>query len=212
MQRATFGKRVFAQTAFVALDRAERSYDGAAVAVAAIDIADAALNESRTSTGAPRRVAVAASLEHVAWSYFKACVVAFATALLVSGPMLESNASDGMLSRMFMHAVSGVVMIQLAPLLAIPIRILADVARLVRIPRGYSDALIGGLAGCVMMLPDLTSGLPPRPLSWCFVFGGCFGGFFFWRARRYPGLTRGDRGGAERLYRLLRRVRGRLAT
>jgi len=133
---------------------------------------------------APRTVS-----EHPLWSYFKACVAAFATAILLSGFFMDSNAPAPFASRIFVNFVSGIVMMTFAPLLLIPIRLLSDLFRLVSVPRGVSDILIGGLVGSLMLLPAITEGTAPDPLAGCFVVGGLLGGFVFWRARGYPGLS-----------------------
>ena len=77
-------------------------------------------------------------------------------------------------------------MLSLAPALAIPIRILADAAKVLRLPRGVSDIAIGAACGSLMMLGDLTAGRMPNPMGWGFLIGGGFGGFMFWRGRGYP--------------------------
>ncbi len=145
--------------------------------------------------------------EHAAWSYFKACVAAFATAILLSGFIIDSNAPDAFTSRLFANLISGIVMMTMAPIMLIPIRILADIMKLARIPRGASDILIGGLCGSLMMLPDLMDGQTPRALSLAFIAGGLFGGFVFWRARGYPELDQKHHGKAEAAHAMLERGR-----
>lgn len=146
----------------------------------------------------------------LAWCYFKACVAAFATAILISGLVLGSQAPGSFGSHVFTQLVSGIVMLTLAPLLILPIRVMEDVMRLLRVPRGASDVAIGGLCGALMMLPDLTAGLPPRPLSLAFVAGGLFGGFVFWRSRGYPSLDDGGRKLAELVHAAAQHLRKQL--
>lgn len=76
MQRATFGKRLAAQTSLSTLDRAGSSEDAARFVR---DILETSEEPTRQSRKTP------AALEHVAWSYFKACVVAFVTAVMLMG-------------------------------------------------------------------------------------------------------------------------------
>lgn len=102
-------------------------------------------------------------------------------------------------------------MLTLAPAIAGPIRYLADAAQCHGIPRGWSDVLIGGLCGGFPLLGQLAAGIRPDLTAICFLFGGLFGGFYFWRRRGYPGLAREELGVVEGLYRWLRRIRGRLA-
>ncbi len=145
--------------------------------------------------------------EHALWSYFKACVMAFSTAILLQSLFVENNAPGFFGSRLFVSFASGIAMASFAPLMLIPIRILADIFRLMQVPRGYSDVLIGGLCGSIMMLPDLTSGDMPEPITICFTLGGLAGGFVYWRARGYPGLDRRYAKSAERINSGINRTR-----
>lgn len=132
-------------------------------------------------------------------SYFKACVAAFATGLILTGVVLDGGEEgpDLFLSRLFMNLASGVVMASMAPALAPFIRIAADVLAKIGLKRGWSDVLIGAAFGSLMMLPDLATGHPPKLMALCFVVGGAFGGFVFWRTRGYPGLNTDQRRFAE---------------
>ena len=151
-----------------------------------------------------------APLEALWLSFFKACVVAFATSVMVSSLFIgPSNAPGGFGGQLFINLASAAAMMSFAPILVIPVRVLADVARLARLPRGASDIAIGGLCGSLMMAPDLAAGAPVKPMAWAFVLGGLFGGFTFWRSRGYPALDDMGRRYAEALHRTLDRLRGR---
>lgn len=133
--------------------------------------------------------------ERVAWSYFKACVTGFAASFLLTG-LLATDFSAlslspggilaGLVANLFANFLGGFVMLTIAPFLLVPIRIMADIMRILRVRRGMSDVLIGALCGGIMMLPELVKGQPIRLASICFVLGGAVGGYNFWRARGYP--------------------------
>jgi hypothetical protein len=163
------------------------------------------VEEEETAAAMPRTAG-----EHPLWSYFKACVAALGTAILLSSFFIDSNAPAPFTSRIFVNFVSGIVMITYAPLLLIPIRILADVFRLACVPRGVSDILIGGLVGSLMLLPAITEGKAPEPMTICFIIGGLIGGFVFWRARGYPGLTTQHHKTADQFGSVLDRARRQL--
>lgn len=119
-------------------------------------------------------------------SYFKACVAGFAMGMTAYGLLSGGGLVEAIIGSAFDHIPIMVMMLTLAPALAIPIRVLDDVARLLRLPRGVSDIVIGAAVGSLMLLLDLTRGLPPNPTGIGFVIGGAFGGFVFWRGRGYP--------------------------
>lgn len=122
-------------------------------------------------------------------SYFKACVAGFAMGMTAFGLLSGGGLIEAIVGSALDHIPIMVAMLTLAPALAIPIRILADVARVLRLPRGVSDIAIGAAVGSLMLLPELTRGAMPGPMGWGFVIGGGFGGFVFWRARGFPGAA-----------------------
>lgn len=124
--------------------------------------------------------------ESVVWSYFKACLGGLAMSMTVSSLLAGASFLETVIASFFEYVAAAVVTVSLAPALAIPIRILAGAARVLRLPRGVSDIAIGALCGGLMMLPDLSRGAMPGPMSWGFLIGGGFGGFLFWRARACP--------------------------
>lgn len=152
--------------------------------------------------------------ESLQWSFFKACVAAYATAILLFGfvgggervgPDLGFVAD--FFNRIFISFASGVAMVSFAPVMALPARFLGDLANRIGVPRGFSDIAIGGICGSVFLLPDLMAGRLPSAFSLTFVAGGLFGGFVFWRARGYPDARGLQRQLAEGTFRLLDRGR-----
>lgn len=125
--------------------------------------------------------------ESLWWSYFKAMVAGFAGGLAASALLSGASFLHTVKDMAFHHIAGAVVMLTLAPALAVPIRLLADLARRLGLARGASDIAIGALIGAAMLLPELSRGAMPGPAGWGFVLGGGFGGFMFWRARGYPG-------------------------
>ncbi len=124
--------------------------------------------------------------ESLTWTYFKACMAGFAMGLTASSLLAGASFIDALLSMLFEHVASAIVMLTMAPALSMPIRFLAGLAARLNIPRGISDIAIGALAGSVMMLPELMRGALPGAMGWGFLMGGAFGGFVFWRGRGYP--------------------------
>jgi hypothetical protein len=61
---------------------------------------------------------------------------------------------------------------------------LVQLARLVRIPRGFRDVLTGGLLGSSWLLLALNDGLTPPLAAYCLLAGGLLGGLIFWLANR----------------------------
>lgn len=127
-------------------------------------------------------------LESRGWSYFKACFVGYAASMFFTGLVTESPGLGQLFSHILANMISGLSALAFAPILLVPIRILADIMRMFQIKRGVSDVLIGALCGSVMMLPELTSGNEIRLMSICFVLGGAIGGFSYWRLRGFPTL------------------------
>ncbi len=119
-------------------------------------------------------------------SFFKACVAGFAMGMTAFSLLSGEPFMAAMVGMVFHHIPIAVVMLTLAPVLAVPIRILDDVAKVFHLPRGVSDIAIGMAVGALMLLPDLARGAPPNLMGIGFVIGGAFGGFVFWRGRGYP--------------------------
>ncbi|BCW87417.1 hypothetical protein sos41_05460 [Alphaproteobacteria bacterium SO-S41] len=160
-----------------------------------------------------------APIEKLWWSYFKACVTAFVTAVILMGLFLgsgEGHEDTSILGSLFsfdrlaIQVPAIVMMLTMAPALATPIRALADIMQKLNVPRGVSDMLIGAAPGMMMMTVDITSGRLPGPMNLCFLLGGAFGGFVFWRARGYPGLNRTGRQIAEFAHTAMQKGRDRL--
>lgn len=208
-QPVSFARRALKQGAYAALDRVAASGDPALASSAAFrgEGLDQRAASSMRKTSAPP--AAPAKLEHVAWSYFKACVIAFVTGMMLWTTFVLGKGDTSLLTRLHYHLATGGMMLTVAPALLIPIRFLVDAMKTLQVPRGWSDMLIGGLCGSLMMLPDLQTHGYPRPMSICFVLGGVFGGFYYWRRRGYPDLTRGQRAIAELVFGFFRRLRSR---
>jgi len=127
--------------------------------------------------------------ESRAWSFFKACVAGFAMGLTVSSLLEGASFLQALGAMVFDHLAVGVMMISVSPALAIPARLLADLAGRLDLPRGLSDVLIGAALGALMLLPDLTAMRMPGAMGWGFLIGGGFGGWVFWRGRGSPGAA-----------------------
>lgn len=140
-------------------------------------------------TDAPDAAAGTAPAESLHWSFFKACVAGFAMGLTVSSLFSGASFLEALGSMLFDHLAVGVMMITVSPALAIPARLLADLAARLGLPRGLSDVLIGAAMGSLMLLPDLTAGRMPGAMGWGFLIGGGFGGWVFWRGRGRPGAA-----------------------
>ncbi len=127
-------------------------------------------------------------------AYFKACLAgtaAFIAALFAltgvdnkffqAGPMLIFLAIP--------------VLPTLALILYIPTVVLSDIARLLSIPRGWSDLGIGLTLGIGLGIATALSGTPGDDKSMMMALamtaGGFIGGFAFWRAQGYPGTSSG---------------------
>jgi hypothetical protein len=81
----------------------------------------------------------------------------------------------------------------LALILYIPTVVLSDVARLLAIPRGWADIAIGTTLGLGLGIATALSGTQDDGkalmLALAMTAAGVVGGFAFWRAQGYPGLT-----------------------
>ncbi|MDQ8699528.1 hypothetical protein [Hyphomicrobium sp. LHD-15] len=81
----------------------------------------------------------------------------------------------------------------LALILYIPTVALSDLARLLRVPRGWADIGIGLVLGAGL---GIAFGMSSEPdgnksamMALAMTTGGFVGGFAFWRAQGYPGTT-----------------------
>lgn len=142
---------------------------------------DTPYDDAETAAPTPR--------ESLSWSFFKACVAGFAMGLTVSSLLSGAGFLKAVASMLFEHVPVAIMMLTVSPALAIPARLLADLAARARIPRGIADIAIGASMGAFMLLPDLSAGRMPGPMGWSFVVGGAFGGWVFWRGRGYPGAA-----------------------
>lgn len=124
----------------------------------------------------------------LAWPYIKACAVAFATVIAVSVAFGGSNNPMAGKS-LFQNIVGAVVAPTLGGVMAVPAFLLAQLASVLRIPRGVADVIVGGVLGSAWLLLALSDGKPIVAQHYAFLLGGCFGGFAFWRAQGYPGAT-----------------------
>lgn len=95
-----------------------------------------------------------------------------------SGPML------------FLLAIP--VLPTLALVLYIPTVVLSDIARLLSIPRGWADIGIGFVLGLGVGIGYAANAADAKSLTAAVALtvGGIVGGWAFWRAQGYPGLSR----------------------
>ena len=105
-----------------------------------------------------------------------------------SGPML------------FLLAVP--VLPTLALVLYVPTVLLSDIARLLSIPRGWSDIGIGLVLGLGLGIAYAVTSADAKSLATAVAItaGGIVGGWAFWRAQGYPGLSRAGREAADLAY------------
>lgn len=118
-----------------------------------------------------------------------------------------SNAPSFFGGTFFLNIVSSIVMMTWAPFLLIPARVLADIMRLLSVPRGYSDIMIGLMLGSVMPIVDIVTRDEFRWSTLSFMMGGALGGFVYWRSRGYPGLKRKHGKNADTLYGWFKRLK-----
>ncbi len=126
------------------------------------------------------------------WIYMKACVVAFATALGLAS-LLSSGIGLPLPSFLNTNILVAIVV---APSISAaffwPAIIAWNVVALFRLPRGVADVVTGGLVGSLFIIAPIVGGDLPNVMSVCFLFGGCAGGFAYWRGQGYPGRTSGE--------------------
>ena len=105
-----------------------------------------------------------------------------------SGPML------------FLLAIP--VLPTLALVLYIPTVVLSDIARLASIPRGWADIGIGFVLGLGVGIGYAVTAADAKSLAAAIAItaGGTVGGWAFWRAQGYPGLSRAGRDAADIAY------------
>lgn len=92
---------------------------------------------------------------------------------------------------LFLFAVP--VLPTLGLILYIPTVILADLARLLSVPRGWSDIGIGTVLGVGLGVATAMTNPDDKALQTALAIaaGGIVGGFAFWRAQGYPGASSG---------------------
>jgi hypothetical protein len=123
-------------------------------------------------------------------SFVVSCASGLTFSIIASGLFVERDTSGIFASMFFMNIESGISLWGFLPFLFLAARVLADVTRFARIPRGFSDVLIGAVLGASAFLPYISGELPVNWRALVFVAGGALGGFTYWRSRGYPGLKR----------------------
>lgn len=124
-------------------------------------------------------------LEPLNQSYLKGCLTAFVIGMSIYALLLTTQAKGSNDMQLYAAFAMALMTLSSAPLLAYPIRGLAALAGHVGVQRGMADALIGGLVGASLGIPDIAFGRPPL-LAASFLIGGVVGGFVFWRGRGAP--------------------------
>jgi hypothetical protein len=136
-------------------------------------------------------------------AYVKACLAgstAFVAALFVltgvdnrlfqAGPMLMILAIP--------------VLPTLAVILYVPTVVLSDIARLLKLPRGWADIGIGLTLGVGLGVATAMTSTPqdgkPVLMALAMAAGGFVGGFAFWRAQGYPGTASGSAAALDQVY------------
>lgn len=94
----------------------------------------------------------------------------------------------------------------LALVLYLPTVVLSDVARLLSIPRGWADLGIGFVLGFGLGVAFAVTRSEPHAVQTAIglTAGGLVGGWAFWRAQGYPGLSSGQAAAVDVAYRKLR--------
>lgn len=140
-------------------------------------------------------------------SFLIAVIAGLSFSFLSMGFFIENNAPSFFVTRLFFSIAAAFAMLPILPYIFVPARLLASIMNYLRIPRGYSDMLIGAMVGSLMFLPELHR---TEPISWmklAFVFGGAFGGFTYWRSRGYPGLRKAQTERAETTFSQIKKIR-----
>lgn len=90
----------------------------------------------------------------------------------------------------------------LALVLYIPTVVLSDIARLLSIPRGWADIGIGFVLGLGVGIAYAATSADAKSLAAAVAItaGGIVGGWAFWRAQGYPGLSRPGKEAADVVY------------
>ncbi len=93
----------------------------------------------------------------------------------------------------------------LALILYIPTVVLSDLARLLRIPRGWADIGIGTALGIGLGIAMAMSSQPGEEqktllTALALAAGGFVAGFAFWRAQGHPGTATGTRAALDEIY------------
>ncbi|MBO6890525.1 MAG: hypothetical protein JJ866_01180 [Roseibium sp.] len=140
-------------------------------------------------------------------SFVIACASGLTFSIIILGLYSGTQSTGFFTSRIFMNIASGIALYSFIPFLLLAARVLADVMRLVQVPRGYSDIMIGAILGSAMFLPSVTSNEPVDWRALAYVVGGGLGGFTYWRSRGYPGLRRKYTGAANLGFNALKRIK-----
>lgn len=153
---------------------------------------------ARVTDAIARDVATAASRgKAYAYACLSGATTFLAVLFILSGVESRFFQSGPML---FLLAIP--VLPTLALVLYIPTVVLSDIARLLSVPRGWADIGIGlvlgvGIAvGYAVTSADATSFATAIAIA----AGGVVGGWAFWRAQGYPGLSRPGRDVADIAY------------
>lgn len=87
-------------------------------------------------------------------------------------------------------AISGFLGLYVAAFAAIPTILLVWLIRIVKLPRGWTDAFAGALVGAAMIhllaFGASSIGEPPNPINLLFAAGGLAGGLAYWFAAGKP--------------------------
>ncbi len=123
-------------------------------------------------------------------AYFKACLAG--TAAFVAALFFLTGVENKVFQSGPMLAFLAVpILPTLALILYIPTVALSDLARLLRVPRGWADIGIGLALGAGLGIAFAMSSEPDSNksamMALAMATGGFVGGFAFWRAQGYPG-------------------------
>ena len=133
----------------------------------------------------------------VVWAYVKACAVAFASALAIT--VLFGGSHNPMAGNsLFQNLVGIIVAPTLGGVMAVPAFILAQIVSLLGIRRGGRDGRRS--AGLGLDRAGAVRRQDAGRDAHAFLIGGCIGGFAFWRAQGYPGVTSKTAGILDQVY------------
>ena len=153
---------------------------------------------ARVTDAIARDVATAASRgKAYAYACLSGATTFLAVLFILSGVESRFFQSGPML---FLLAIP--VLPTLALVLYIPTVVLSDIARLLSVPRGWADIGIGLVLGVGIAVGYAMTSADPKSLATAVAIaaGGVVGGWAFWRAQGYPGLSRPGRDVADIAY------------